>query len=201
MLFLTVALLTKTTVVSYGYTPDDNPKTELLKVDSVYRRAQNNFEQYVHRLYDDLNDESLQYELLAEGLTGYLNLKKSGQVRRPDILTLIDFSKPSNETRFYIVDLCQRKIVHKSLVAHGRNSGSLYAKYFSNETNSHQSSLGFYVTGSTYSGKYDLALRLEGKEHSNSRAMSRGVVMHAAKYATKERRSSGTFLWMSCTSN
>ena len=71
-------------------------------------------------------------------------------------------------------------------MAHGVRSGRLYARNFSNEENSHQSSLGFYVTTSTYSGKYDLALRLEGKEHSNSHANSRGVVMHGADYVSYE---------------
>src|SRR5690606_34211060 len=46
--------------------------------------------------------------------------------------------------------------------------------------------LGFYVTTSTYSGKYDLALRLKGMEYSNSHASSRGVVMHGAAYASYE---------------
>ncbi len=119
-------------------------------------------------------------------LIGYYNLSKEEKLIKKDILTLIDFSKPSNEDRLYIIDLCSQKIIYKSIVAHGVNTGGLYARNFSNENNSKKSSLGFYVTTSTYSGKYDLALRLDGKEPSNSHASNRGVVMHAAKYATYE---------------
>ncbi len=58
------------------------------------------------------------------------------------------------------------------------------ATKFSNNEGSLQTSLGFYLTGETYTGKFDLGLRLDGLEYSNSRARSRGVVMHGAQYAT-----------------
>ena len=115
-----------------------------------------------------------------------MNLEKRGELLKPGILTIIDFSKPSNEERFFIIDLEPRTVLHKTLCAHGVNTGGLYAKHFSNEQNSKKSSLGFYVTTSTYAGKFKLALRIDGKEHSNSHANSRGVVIHGAKYATYE---------------
>ena len=160
--------------------------SELIRVDSIYQKARMTFEEYAKDLYDDLEEPDLLYEMFVQGLTGYHNMLKRGELERPDILTLIDFSRPSNEPRFYIIDLCQRKVLHTSIVAHGQKTGRLYAKHFSNEENSHQSSLGFYKTTTTYSGKYDLALRLQGMEYTNSHASSRGVVMHAAKYATYE---------------
>ena len=72
--------------------------------------------------------------------------------RHKELLTLIDFTKPSNSERLYVIDMAEGTMLFESVVAHGRNSGSLYATDFSNRSNSHQSSLGFYLTGETYRG-------------------------------------------------
>ena len=159
---------------------------ELLEVDSIYNQAKADFQKYALTVYKGLNDTSLNYQAFEQGLTGYWNLVKRNELKRPEILTIVDFSKPSSEQRMFIIDLCKNKIIHRTIVSHGVGSGKLYARHFSNEVNSHQSSLGFYVTTTTYSGKFDLALRIDGMEYSNSRANSRGVVIHAAKYATYE---------------
>jgi hypothetical protein len=160
--------------------------SELLLVDSVRYEAKLNFSTYVKVLYNDLEDTSLLYSAFEEAMIGYHNLDQSGKIRRKDILTVIDFSKASNQDRLFIIDLCDRRILHKSIVAHGVNSGTLYANRFSNVNDSKQSSLGFYVTTTTYTGKFDLALRLDGVEPTNNLANERGVVMHAANYATYE---------------
>jgi hypothetical protein len=156
---------------------------ELLKQDSIVKKAKVNFNAYAQAVYNEIGEKEINYEAFCQGLTGYTNLEKRGELKRDETLTIIDFSKPSNEVRLYIIDMCNRKLIHRSLCAHGVNSGRLYPRHFSNENNSHKSSLGFYLTTTTYSGKFKLALRLRGMEYSNSHASSRGVVMHAAKYA------------------
>ncbi|MEO9531875.1 MAG: murein L,D-transpeptidase catalytic domain family protein [Crocinitomicaceae bacterium] len=161
----------------------DPPVSELLKIDSIANKAKSNFLSFAEFAYNEINEKEMSFEAFEQGLTGYSNLLKQGKLNRTDTLTIIDFSKPSSEVRLFILDLCNLKLIHKSLCAHGVNSGRLYPKKFSNEQNSRQSSLGFYVTTTTYSGKFDLALRLKGMEYSNSHASSRGVVMHAADYA------------------
>ncbi len=165
---------------------NDLDYSALLAVDSIRAEAKVNFSAYVSDLYDDLGDTSLLCTAFEQAMTGYHNLDKYEKLKRKNVLTVIDFSKASNKKRLYIVDLCNRSILYKSVVSHGVNSGRLFARNFSNENNSRQSSLGFYVTTFTYTGKYDLALRLDGMEHSNSHASSRGVVMHGAEYATYE---------------
>jgi len=168
-------------------TPIETSKLNLLEVDSIYNKAVRNFDTYVSNLYSKLNDSTLSFKAFEHGVTGYLNMVKQQEVEVDRYLTIIDFSMPSNSERLFIFDVCKQELVYKSIVAHGQNSGGLYPTKFSNKDNSHQSSLGFYVTTSTYrSSKYDLALRLDGKEYTNSKARSRGVVMHGAKYATYE---------------
>ena len=89
---------------------------------------------------------------------GYCRIKD----RKKEILTLIDFTKPSNEERLLVLDMAEGKLLFHSLVAHGRNSGDLYATRFSNRPESHQSSLGLYLTEGTYTGKNGYSLRLNG---------------------------------------
>ena len=104
--------------------------------------------------------------------------------RKRDVLTLIDFSKPSNEKRLFVFDMKNKKLLFSSVVAHGRNSGGLMATQFSNQNGSHKSSLGFYLTQNTYQGKNGYSLVLEGLEKGlNDNARRRAIVMHGANYA------------------
>lgn len=85
----------------------------------------------------------------------------------------------------------EKELVLKTYVLHGRNSGDKYATSFSNKVNSYKSSLGFFLTDSTYYGKYGYALRIDGLEPGvNSNARDRAIVVHASKYADPSRISS-----------
>jgi hypothetical protein len=111
--------------------------------------------------------------------------KLDGSLKTP-VLTIIDFSLPSNEKRLWIIDPIQQKILLHSVVAHGRNSGELMASKFSNRPESFQSSIGFYKTGETYQGKHGYSLRLDGLEQEfNGQARNRAIVIHGADYATE----------------
>ena len=97
------------------------------------------------------------FEQALKGFSRYA----SGQDR---LLVLIDYTKPSTEKRFYILDLLQKKLLLSTYVAHGRGSGDNYAVAFSNRPGSYQSSLGFFRTGDTYMGKNGYSLFLDGLE-------------------------------------
>jgi hypothetical protein len=74
-------------------------------------------------------------------------------------------------------------LLFKELVAHGRNSGENLTTRFSDAMNSHQSSLGLFVTSDTYVGNNGYSLRLDGLEPGfNARARERAIVMHGAPY-------------------
>jgi hypothetical protein len=107
----------------------------------------------------------------------------SGDFEAPPTLTLIDYSRPSVEPRLWVFDLASGRILFKELVAHGRNTGENMATRFSDNMNSHQSSLGLFVTGDTYVGNNGYSLRLDGLEPGfNAHARDRAVVMHGAPY-------------------
>jgi len=138
-------------------------------------------------LYQLLNLASLKLNKQAFDLAvkGYSKLNAQGKIKN-NLLTIVDFSQPSTSKRMYIIDVAKGKLLQHSLVAHGRNTGELMAKNFSNEAESFKSSLGFYVTSETYQGKHGLSLRLDGLERSiNDNARARAVVVHGADYATE----------------
>jgi len=107
----------------------------------------------------------------------------SGDLVAPPTLTVINYSLPSAHPRLWVFDLRSGQLLFKELVAHGRNSGVVVAKRFSDETGSHQSSLGLFRTADTYVGQNGYSLRLDGLEPGfNSHARARAIVMHGAKY-------------------
>lgn len=143
----------------------------------------------VGSIYEELNGESKpDFELFEMAYLGYIDLKLSGLIRSDkEILSIIDFRLPSSKKRLWVIDISKKEILYHTLVAHGENSGGEYALNFSNTSNSHQSSLGFYKTQETYYGKNGLSLRLQGLERRfNSNARDRYVVLHGADYATQE---------------
>lgn len=126
------------------------------------------------------------YEVLRKALTGFFNLESNDRIKK-NLLTIIDFSLSSNLDRMWIIDLNRLEVVHSGLCAHGRNSGEEYASSFSNTPSSYKSSLGFYVTGETYTGKHGLSLLLDGVESGiNDKARERAIVMHGADYVSRD---------------
>jgi hypothetical protein len=124
---------------------------------------------------------------LRLALQGYFNLNRQGLIRRQGIITLIDFDKPSSEKRLFIIDINNGTVLHSSLVAHGRGSGEEMATSFSNKPGSNQSSLGFYLTENTYTGKNGYSLVLKGLDQGiNDKAQSRSIVIHGAEYVSEE---------------
>ncbi len=146
------------------------------------------FEQYVQSLYEtmELKKRGLDLALFRYALIGYFNLKKRDAIPKDGIISIIDFRKSCNESRFYVIDLSRQKVLYQTLVAHGRNSGDVYTRYFSNKHGSLQSSLGFFVTGDTYNGEYGYSLYLFGMDEGfNDKATARGIVVHGAHYVTR----------------
>ena len=112
---------------------------------------------------------------------------KTGAVEAPATLTVIDYSKPSTERRLWVFDLKSRELVYEELVAHGQGSGANMATQFSNAPDTHQTSLGLFVTDNTYVGKNGYSLRLDGLDKGvNDRARERAIVMHGAPYVSQE---------------
>ena len=125
-------------------------------------------------------------EALRAALSAWDALHSQGEVSRP-LLTVIDYGLPSTTKRMWVFDLASRRLLFHELVAHGRNSGEDLARSFSNEEGSLKTSLGAFVTGTTYNGRNGYSLRLRGMEPGvNDRAEARTIVVHGAPYVCEE---------------
>lgn len=138
-----------------------------------------NIKDYIHSF------QGVSEDAVKCALAGYASLLEKGKILKKDIITIVDFSKPSTEERLFVINLKNKKVMLKSLCAHGKNSGENWAQHFSNTAESNESSLGFYLTSETYSGAHGYSLKLDGQENGiNDRARDRGVVMHGAEYVS-----------------
>ena len=95
----------------------------------------------VHKLWLDCRlKDVVSFEVFNKAMLGY---RQIDNLKKKNLITIIDFSKPSTENRFFVIDLDKKQLLYKCYVAHGKNSGDNYAKTFSNATESLKSSLGF----------------------------------------------------------
>ena len=134
-------------------------------------------------VYEEIGNESLSFDAFKFAYRGWMRLKDSIPLDE-NIISVVDFSQPSTNKRFYLIDMGTRKVIHQDYVAHGKNTGALMAKKFSNIPHSNQSSLGFFKAAETYHGKHGLSLRLDGLEKGiNDKARQRAIVIHSAWYA------------------
>lgn len=137
-----------------------------------------------HLIYDSmqLQRRGLSKQAFELAYRGYYSLKRRGRVRNA-ILSICDFSQSANRRRLYIIDIKKMELLVQTFVAHGKNSGGEYARSFSNNPESHKSSLGFFVTGKSYYGDHGLALKMSGVERGiNCKANSRNIVIHGSDY-------------------
>lgn len=124
----------------------------------------------------------LDKNVLKLALTAYKNASRKGAVKKP-VLTVIDYSLPSNKQRMWVFDVNRERLLYNTYVAHGKNSGNNRASHFSNVNSSKESSLGTYITKGTYMGHKGYSLNLQGLDKGfNDNAYSRRVVIHGAWY-------------------
>lgn len=143
----------------------------------------------------NLTAAGLSQQAFNEAMKGYNYLQEKKLLQNTNVLTIVDYSKPSSQKRLYVLDMLNGKILFNTLVAHGRNSGLEYATAFSNSGESHKTSLGFFITLNTYNGNNGYSLKLQGCEKGiNDKALQRAIVMHGAEYADENFLQSNGFL-------
>lgn len=127
-----------------------------------------------------------------DGGMAKINLKRT--------FALIDYNRPSNKRRMFLVDRVTGKISTMA-VSHGRYKSwymrrrkkknyntTKWASYFSNTPNSNASSTGLFLAGREYYGKWGRSLILHGLEKGiNDNACRRAVVIHSHSLVSKNR--------------
>jgi len=134
----------------------------------------------IHSQADNIDPAVLKLSLHA-----YVVARQHGYGSNKQLLTIIDYSKSSNERRLWVVDLKYGRVLFNTWVSHGKNSGKVYATSFSNNPGSLKSSIGvFLTTQEPYVGGNGYSLRLQGLEQGiNDNAFKRDIVVHGAWYA------------------
>lgn len=171
-------------VVTQEATEKTTEETAPEVADNSYQDPININDDYIQSLYNELGlTAKLEFSIFKRGYKGYLATPD----RKKGHFTIIDYTKPSNEKRFFVIDLKNKKLKYESLVAHGKNSGLIVPVNFSNTRNSFQTSLGFYKTAESYSGSYGYSLKLVGLEEGfNSNAYERKIVIHGSREITPQ---------------
>lgn len=148
-------------------------------------------------VYDSLHLDlkGLSQQAFQYAKQGLQKLMEEGKLLNDSIISIVDFSLPSNQKRLFILDLKNYRVLFNTLVAHGKNTGREWASFFSNQSESHMSSPGFYITRETYEGKNGYSLKLQGMEAGiNDRAYDRGIVVHGAAYVSEAFASSQGYI-------
>lgn len=121
--------------------------------------------------------------ILRLSLIAYQKAQQSGIAMKQQLLTVIDYSKPSTMKRLWVFDLKNNKTVFNTWVAHGVKSGGVKPTSFSNVDGSLKSSIGVFLTDHTYYGGRGYSLRIKGLERGfNDHVYERNVVFHGAPY-------------------
>jgi L,D-transpeptidase-like protein len=139
-------------------------------------------------IYNEMNlgDSGLSEKAFEYAWVGYYKLQKKGLLHNTNVLSICDFSQSSSNQRMYVIDVRNRRLLYRTYVAHGINSGETFANSFSNTDESCKSSLGFYVTSTTYYGSNGLSLRINGLDRGfNDHAARRSIVIHGAPYVSQ----------------
>ncbi len=110
---------------------------------------------------------------------------KIGDMPEMGTLIIVDFSQPSQTKRLAVIDLKTGTAKFYGRVAHGKNSGGVYALKLSNQIDSLKSSAGLFKVAGRFYGKHGPSFRLEGlAPRLNGNAEKRGIIIHAATYVS-----------------
>ena len=136
----------------------------------------------IDKIYTSANLEPvLDKNLFRMAMTGFSKISP----KNDSLISIIDFSRPSTDRRYYLIDLANKTLLYHTYTSHGVNSGENMATSFSNKNGSRQSSLGVYLTAETYEGKHGTSLKLDGLERGfNNKARKRYIVIHSADYVS-----------------
>lgn len=127
----------------------------------------------------------LDARLLGRALASFN--KHRGMIAKADVIAIADYSRPSRDRRFHLVDMVAGTTT-SMLVAHGRGSDPAHSGWlqqFSNRDGSYASCAGAFVTGAEYVGKHGRSMRLVGLDPSNDKALDRAIVIHTAPYVSE----------------
>ena len=190
LLSLVTVIFFATSFYTFDPKEEAKPETQNIKTSLPALKKSNSSKDKAAEIYRSISFEinnTLNPEVFEKAFLGFNKLKKAGKLpETSNLISIVDFSLSSTQKRLWVIDLEKKVVVFNSLVAHGKNTGEEFAQKFSNTESSYQSSLGFYITESTYNGSNGYSLKLLGMDPGyNDAALQRAIVMHGADYVVK----------------
>lgn len=177
----------KSTPIIHTSEKKEEKTNDVAKKADIDTTAKNTATLNIHKTEKFLETKApnLNHKVLHLALVAYDKALKQGYDKK-HILSVIDFSVPTYHRTLWIFNLNNDDLLFNTYVAHGKNSGNTVATKFSNTPGSLESSLGLYLTGSTYYGNDGLSMRLHGLSGNfNDNVYERAVVMHGAWYVSR----------------
>jgi len=128
----------------------------------------------------------LSYPAFHEAYLRLEHFKHSSSLKKPSVLTVIDFDQPVYARRLFVLDLARGRVLFNTYVAHGSGSDPAntgWVRSVGDRFGSNKTALGAYVTlGSMgHAGKHRAFtdwLEVKGLERRNSNAYRRGILFH-----------------------
>ncbi len=114
-------------------------------------------------------------------------LKSHGRsITHKNQITIVDYTRPSNERRMFVIDLSSNKVLHNTWTAHGigkSEGGGIDGKgsspSMSNQPGSLKSSDGFIIaTAASHGNRFGPNVLLKGIDSNNSNLGARAVIIH-----------------------
>ena len=191
LLSLVIVIFFATSFYTFDPKEEAKPEIQNIKTSLPALKKSNSSEDNSTAIYNSIsfeNSNTLNPEVFEKAFLGFTNLKIAGKLpETSNLISIVDFSLSSTQKRLWVIDLEKKVVVFNSLVAHGKNTGEEFAQKFSNTESSYQSSLGFYITESTYNGSNGYSLKLLGMDPGyNDAALQRAIVMHGADYVSED---------------
>lgn len=156
----------------------------------------------VHAAMFNTPRSGLANEVWQAGLASLMEHLDHPKLHKPEIVTFMDFRIAKNEPRLWTVNIREDRLLLKTHVAHGKNSGGSKPHDFGDSN--YRTSIGPYIT---LKMRYTKGLGNVTREEPfadviglikgvNGRAYERGIAFHAASYVeppTKFGSSNGCF--------
>lgn len=127
------------------------------------------------------------FDAFNKAYSGYQKLRK--QLKK-DVLTIVDFTMPSNHRRMFSFDMKKLEIMSNTWAAHGSGNNGPVAEsdganpVVSNENGSNLSSEGFIIARNAASGSmFGDNILLDGVDDNNANIRRRAIVLHGDSQA------------------
>lgn len=127
-------------------------------------------------------------DAFVKAVTGHQAVlkKHGGSIKNKNQITIVDYTRPSNERRMFVIDLNKNQVLHNTWTANGIGNDGGKGKdgiggspQMSNRSGSLMSSDGFIIaTNASHGNRFGPNVLLRGVDANNTNMAARAVIVH-----------------------